>query len=192
MYCCLYSWAVFFLALPSPGKSPTAVSPNHPTNLLGTFLTFSSLILQYAKGLCLYTVCVCACVFMSVCVSMFLCVHIRVGSCLCVSLSICLWMELLFSPCRGEIRDTLQALPHYSDVCCGGPVCQCFPSWSQHQFSCNPAESSMSLKSLRLLLFHSLHPTQPMLHRKFRKERQPKSAPLACSMLGKDLKLHQQ
>ena len=41
----------FLLALPSPGKSPTAVSPNHPTNLLGTFLTFSSLILQYSKGL---------------------------------------------------------------------------------------------------------------------------------------------
>lgn len=98
MYCCLYSWAVFFLALPSPGKSPTAVSPNHPTNLLGTFLTFSSLILQYSKGLCLYTVCVC--VFMSVCVSMFLCVHIRVGSCLCVSVSICGWS--CCSPHAGE------------------------------------------------------------------------------------------
>ena len=60
----------FLLALPSPGRSPTSVSPNQPTNLLGTFLTFSSLILQYSKGwfvLWCSVVCHCGVVYGVVC-----------------------------------------------------------------------------------------------------------------------------
>ena len=102
MYCCLYSWAVFFLALPSPGKSPTAVSPNHPTNLLGTFLTFSSLILQYSKGLCLYTVCVFVCVCLCLCVYPCFCVSISVWVHVCVSPRLFVCGRSCCSPHAGE------------------------------------------------------------------------------------------
>ena len=86
----------FLTALPSPGKSPTATSPNHPTNLLGTFLTFSSLILQYSKGLCVY-VHVCVFVYMHVCFyvgymfvcSVFMCVCVCVCLCTCVVSCVC-------------------------------------------------------------------------------------------------------
>lgn len=100
--------------LPSPGKSPTAVSPNHPTNLLGTFLTFSSLVLQYSKG-----------------------ERSEIHSRLCLIILTCV-VEDQFA----------NAFLHDPNIS--------FPVTLQRA---------------------------PMLHRKFRKEQQPKSAPLACSML---------
>ncbi|XP_065919439.1 armadillo-like helical domain-containing protein 3 [Dysidea avara] len=100
--------------LPSPGKSPTLVSMNQPTNLLGTFLTFTSLVLQHSKG-----------------------ERSEVHSRLCLIILTCV-VEDQFA----------NAFLHDPNIS--------FPVTLQRA---------------------------PMLHRKFRKDRQPKSAPLACSVL---------
>ena len=132
--------------------------------------------------LSVFAICMCVCVCEHVCMYAH-CVHAtRVSVCMYTKIyTVCI--GIYTHTYRREVRDTLQAMPHHSDVRCGGSVRQRLPPRSQHQLPCNPPESSTSLKSLFVSTLIS-SPPQPMLHRKFRKERQPKSAPLACSMLG--------